>query len=197
MPEPDPQDAASTELVRRIQSGEAGAWDDLYRRYHDSLLFSIRCRLSPSLRTRVGSEDVFQSVVRAALSDLGRFEPRGPGSLSRYLHTAVLNRIRNAADWHGAAKRAGEVRVPDGELESIAAPDAQSDYIDFERWSKLERALFELEPEAREVVILRTVEGCSNAEAAEALGRTPESASKLYNRALARLGTRLERGARP
>lgn len=192
----EPEDAASAELVRRIQAGDASAWEDLYRRYHDALLFSIRCRLSPALRARVGSEDVFQSVVRAALSDLGRFEPRGPGSLSRYLHTAVLNRIRNAADWHGAAKRAGEVPLTDSALERLAAPERAPEYLDLERWSKLERALADLEPDAREVVLLRTVEGSSNLDAAARLGRTPESTSKLYHRALARLGARLDPGAR-
>jgi RNA polymerase sigma-70 factor (ECF subfamily) len=187
----DRDSEASTELVRRIRSGEAGAWEDLYLRYHDALLFSIRCRLSPALRARVASEDIFQSVVKDALSDFARFEPRGPGSLSRYLHAAVLNKIRNKADWHGAAKRAGDAPLTDSLAGRLAARDGEPRYADEERWERLERALAELEPRAREVVILRTVEGLTNAEAAEAAGCSPEATSKLYNRALTRLGARL------
>jgi DNA-directed RNA polymerase specialized sigma24 family protein len=55
----------------------------------------------------------------------------------------------------------------------------------------------ELEDAQRETVLLRTVEGLSNAEVALRLNRSPEATSKLYNRAIARLGARIAaRGGR-
>jgi len=179
----------SLELVQRIQAGDRSAWEDLYARYHDPLLFAIRCRIGAGLRSRLQSEDVLHSVVLDALRDLGRFEHRGPGSLSHYLHVCVLNKLRNKAEYHAALKRSGDVPLTDSLCERLATRGSEEPaYVDDERFGRLERALPGLPEEMREVVLLRSIEGLSNREAAEALGRSEDAASKLYNRALARLG---------
>lgn len=198
MPPPDipsgPPADLSLELVRRVQAGDSTAWEDLYRRYHDGLLFAIRCRLGSGLRRWLQSEDILQSVVKDALGDLERFEPRGPGSLQHYLHVCVLNKIRSKASHFAARKRDGEQRVSGSVLEALhesAAPQ----YHDAPRYERLERGLEQLPEAMREVVLLRSVEGLSNDEAAAVLTKTPAATSKLYNRALARLGTWIESGA--
>ena len=191
-PGPCMDDDGSAEIARRAGAGDRAAFEALYRRHHDALLLSVRCRLSPALRARLSSEDVLQSVVADVLSDIARFEPRGPGSLARWLHTAVLNKIRNKADWFAADKRAGDVPLSDSMVGRLAGGAQEPlGYVDAERWEPLEAALAGLPPDMREAVVLRTVEGLSNAEAARVLGKSPEATSKLYNRALAKLGTRM------
>lgn len=189
-------DDLSVELARRIQGGDATAWEALYRRYHDALLFSVRARLGPRLRARLESEDVLQSVLEDALRDLARFEPRGPGSLRHWLHACVLNKIRARADYHAAGLRASE-RSAGSELVELPGDAAPLDYLEAERYGRLERALGLLPAEMREVVILRAVEELSTAEAAEVLKKSPEATSKLYNRALARLGGMVAPEERP
>lgn len=190
---PSPSADDSLELLRRIQGGDARAWEALYLRYRDRLLLSIRCRLGAGLRARLASEDILHSVFRDALADLHRFEPRHPRALDRYLHACVLNKIRSKADYFGARKRAGEVPLSDSIVERIPNPSgAEPRYSDHQRFASLERALTSLSEDMREVVLLRTVEGLSNVEAAAALGRSPEAASKLYNRALAKLAVLLQ-----
>jgi RNA polymerase sigma-70 factor (ECF subfamily) len=185
---------ASLDLVRRIQSGDSGAWDQLYLRYRDQLLLSIRCRLGPSLRSHLESEDILHSVFRDALTDLHRFEPRQPRALNHYLHTCVLNKIRNKADYFGAAKRQGEVTLTNSLLTQLPNPaDTTPEYHDSARYAALEQALGRLPGEMREVILLRRVEELSNQEAAEVMGKTPEATSKLYNRAVARLATLMRR----
>lgn len=184
---PPPGEELSIELVQRIQDGDRGAWDSLYRRYHDALLFTVRARLGPRLRSRLQSEDVLQSVIKDALGDLARFEPRGAGSLRRWLHACVENKIRARAAYHDAGPRGREEGM-DANLDTIESQDA-AEYYDMERYGRLESALTRLSEEMREAVILRAVEGLSTSEAAEALGKTPAATSKLYNRAVARLGT--------
>ena len=44
----------------------------------------------------------------------------------------------------------------------------------------------------REVVLLRSIEGLGNDEAAALVGKSPEATSKAYNRALARLGALMQ-----
>ncbi|MBL8857364.1 MAG: sigma-70 family RNA polymerase sigma factor [Planctomycetes bacterium] len=181
----------SVELVHRIQGGDSTAFEDLYRRYHDPLLFAIRARLGTHLRTALESEDVLQSVFKDALSDIQRFEARGGDSLAHWLHVCVLNKIRAKAEFHGAAKRSGAEPLTATVADGLAAPSLEPQYFDAERWGSLEPALARLADDAREVVILRSVEGLSNEDAARALGRTPAATSKLYTRALARLGVLL------
>ncbi len=180
----------SLELVRRIQGGDRAALDDLYRRYRDPLLFAIRARLGAQLRGRLESEDVLHSVFKDALSDIQRFEPRGTGSLAHWLHVCVLNKIRSKAEHFGADKRAGAVPLTDTVAEG-QPPAIDLGYLDDERWGRLERALNRLDDEVRETVLLRSVEGLSNEETARILGKTPAATSKLYTRALARLGVLL------
>lgn len=177
----------SEELVASIRNGDRRAWEDLYLRFRDRILFTVRARLGSALRARLESEDILQSVVRDALEDIDRFTPRGPGSLAHWLHVCVLNKIRNKAEGFAARKRAGEVPLDEG-AEIAAAPGGGPEYLDRERFDRLERAMNTLPENLREVVILRRIEGLSNEEAAGVLGKTPEATSKLHARAMARLG---------
>jgi RNA polymerase sigma-70 factor (ECF subfamily) len=183
----------SLELVRRVQAGDKGAFEDLYLRYRDALLFSIRSRLGRRLRASLQSEDVLQSVVKDALGDLARFEPRGPGSLGHYLHVCVLNKVRaKAAQLEGGA-RALE-REASQDLDAFPARAEEPGYHDRARFERLEAGLAQLDEEAREIVLLRSIEGLSNEEAAHVLAKSPAAASKLYNRSLARLGSWMQAG---
>lgn len=186
---PDPA-GDSIELLQRIQNGDRGAWDELYLRYRDRLLFSIRCRLGPELRSRLQSEDVLHSVVREALTDLQHFEPQDERALGRYLHVCVLNKIRKKGRFHGAARRGGDVPLSDTLLSRLPG-DGPERYLDHDRYDALERAIERLPEPMREVVMLRSVHGLSNQEAADAIGKTPEATSKIHQRALARLGVAL------
>lgn len=180
----------SLALVRRIQDGDAAAWDALYLRYRDQLILSIRCRLGPGLRARLASEDILQSVFKDALADLPKFAPQHARALNHYLHTCALNKIRNKADYYSAEKRRGDVPLSESMVTRLPNPsDAEPEYHDSPRFAALERALGRLPDEMREVVLLRRVEELSNNEVAEILGKSPEAASKIYNRALARLST--------
>ncbi len=186
MPHGTPETILSQELVQRIQAGDREAWGALYRRYHDPLLLAIRARLGSGLRAWLQSEDILHSVIQDAFEDLAGFEHRGAGALEHWLHVCVLNKIRAKAAHYGAARRAGEQRVTTSELDAAAA--REPDYHDAETFGRLERGLAALPEEQREVVLLRALEGLANERVAELVGKTPAATSKLYNRALARLG---------
>lgn len=185
-----PVEQETIELVARIQDGDPAAWEDLYRRYHDQLLLTVRFRLGRRLRGHLQSEDVFQSVALEALTALRRFEYRGPGSLNRFLQRLVVNKIRDRADTFSAQKRSGGVRLTDAALASLPDPasaDGELGYLDAERYERLERCLLNLPDDLREVVILRKIDGLSSREVAEQLGRSDEAVRKSYSRGLARL----------
>lgn len=176
----------SVELLARIQNGDQEAWNDLYLRYRDRLLFTIRCQLGPALRARLQSEDVLHSVVRQALGDLERFRPQDEAALGRYLHVCVLNKIKKKGTFFTAKRRGDEVPLSDSLLARLpgAGPDR---YLDHERYDALERALQALPEPMREVVLLRTVQGLSNQETAAAIGKSAEATAKIWQRAIARM----------
>ncbi len=182
-----PNDARTLELLARVRDGDGEAWERLYRLYHDELLFSIRQKLGPRLRSVLQSEDVLQSVALAAFRDLPRFEHRGAGSLRAFLHTLVLNKIRDRADYFGAQKRSAPTVPWTASVDEGAGADREPHYHDSERFERLERCLAALPESMREAILLRRFEGLSNVEAAQQLGKTEQATRKLYSRAVARL----------
>ncbi len=194
----DPLEAASSDaqdpgrsraLVQRIRTGDADAFAELYAQYRDRLLFAIRCRMGARLRAHLQSEDVLQSVMRDAIGDLPRFEPRGEHALARYLHTCALNKIRGLARHWAAERRSGEVALTDSVLAVAGGGGDALAYREPARWERLERALTLLPENMREVILLRQLEGMSNADAAVAMGKSEDATSKLFARAMARLTT--------
>lgn len=188
---PDPPDErVSLELVARIQAGEGECWDQLYRRYHDELLLTVRTQLGARLRSVLESEDVLQSVALEAFQALPRFEPRGADSLRHFLHRLVLNKIRDRADTWKAWKRDPDQVQPVEALDHLADPRATPTYFS-EAYARLEQALARLPDDMRRVIALRRFEGYSSREIAERDGRTDAAVRKLFSRAMARLTTEL------
>ncbi len=185
---PTPPDEFQTlELLGRIQDGNQTAWEDLYKQYHDELLFVVRMNLGHKLRSALESEDVLQSVALEAFKALPKFEHRGSGSLRHFLHRLILNKIRDRADTFGARKRSGAVPLSDTLIGKLAGGNAAPAYHDGERFEKLEQGLGTLPEDMRQVLLLRKVDGLSSKEAAVAMGRSDAAVRKLYSRALARL----------
>jgi RNA polymerase sigma-70 factor (ECF subfamily) len=184
-----PGPSASVELVRRIRDGDGEAFAELYRQYRDRLLFAIRCRMGAGLRAHVQSEDVLQSVMRDVIGDLPRFEPRGADALARYLHTCALNKLRGLARRWNAERRSGGVPLTDSMLGVLDGGGDPLAYREPARWERLERALALLPEPMRHVILLRQLDGLSNADAASALGKAEDATSKLFARAMARLTT--------
>ena len=189
-PDP-PDDEATLQILGRIEAGDREAWEELYRRYHDRLLFVVRMRLGRRLRGHLQSEDVLQSVVLEAFQALRSFEYRGPGSLQRFLQKMVTNKIRDLADTYGAEKRAGAVQL-DEELARLVPQRGSGDepaYYETEVYERLERCLAALPDEMRDLVLLRKVDGLSSKEVSERTGKSDAAVRKAYSRALARLAT--------
>lgn len=180
---------ATHDLVARTRAGDTTAFDLLYRRLHDELLFAVRVHLGPSLRSKLQSEDILQSVAFDAFRAMPRVRAQSADGLRRYLHAMVLNKIHARSDQFEAEKRAGDVPLTAEHEDGIASRQGSGEptYFESERFTALERALAALPDEMRRVIVLRRVDGLSSKEAAVALGKSDEAARKLYSRAMARL----------
>lgn len=183
---PEPPDSTETiELVNRLQAGQTGAWEDLYRRYRDEMLLTVRLGMGKRLRESLQSEDVLQSVALAAFQAMPRFEARQSGGLRSFLHKLVRNKLVDHARALQAKKRAGTTALTPSHADRLAEPEVPA-YSD-PRYDTIERALAQMPDDMRAVIQLRRFEGLSSQEAAERMQKSDDAVRKLYSRAIARL----------
>lgn len=94
-------------LLRRVRSGESDAATDLYLRYAARLQRLVHDQTGPALARRVGDEDIVQSVFRTFFRRAadGHYQVGESEELWKLFLVIALNKIRKAAEFHGAAKR--------------------------------------------------------------------------------------------
>src|SRR4051794_8926655 len=123
--------------IRAAQAGSADAMERLYRAHWPRAYRAAYLVVHDS----AGAEDIAQEAFLAAVRALDRFDRRRP--FGPWLHRIVVNR---AIDWARARSLRGEVAAD----ESLAAePDAPAEL------PELVRALAELPPDQRAVIVLR------------------------------------------
>jgi len=159
-------------IVEQARDGDVNAFDILIQRYQDQV-YSVAYRL-------VGNEDdaadVAQDVFLACFRHLKDY--RGESKLSTWLYRITINTVKNL--WSRQKRQGYDVTDSLDEdnndpetpalVESLAdpAPNPRSLAAGAEMGEIVERKLLELEPEFREVIVLRFIEGLSYEEIAEA-----------------------------
>ncbi len=134
-------------LMLEFQRGSREAFDELFARYRDILHGFFRRRLdSPSQ-----ADDLTQETFLAVLRGVARYEPRA--LVRSYLFGIALKLLYAARRKRETAPLADE----------IAAPSKDEDSL----WVR--QALARLEPNDREILMLREYEQLSYAEIAELL----------------------------
>jgi RNA polymerase sigma-70 factor (ECF subfamily) len=172
-------------LIRQARRGSADAIESLVRRHWDSAhraAFLI-------VRDAAAAEDIAQEAMLAAVRSIDGFDRRRP--FRPWLHRIVVNR---SLDWLRARARRPEVSVeltgpePGGAIQVPEPPDVLSD--------ELMRALGELDPDQRALIVMRHLLGYRTAELARMLDIPPGTVRTRLARALKRLRELLEAEAR-
>lgn len=170
-------DSRDRELLGDLASGRREALGHLYDR-HCASLFRHALALT---RHRAEAEDLVQAVfVKLATTGAGLLGVRAPASyLHRMLKTTWLDTRRRTM--------AGERAVEQG---AAASFDGQSS--DLDSAIDIERALDELPPLQREVIVLHLIEGFSFLEVGRLTGVSLFTAAGRYRLAIARLRQALD-----
>ena len=197
MPQAEFDDPA---FLARLRQGESGAYRQLIRRFHGSLV-GVAASI---IGSRAQAEEVVQDAWLAVFSGIGRFE--GRSSVVTWLFSIVLNRARTRASREGRlvglpalmmGTDPGERAVP----LSAFKPDGHWaeiprlwDEIDPERivggrqvWDHVQAVIETLPAGQRAVIILRDMESRSAEEACELLGISAENQRVLLHRARGRV----------
>ena len=192
-----PTDETSA-LVDRAQAGDADALNELFQRYHGTMVDLARRRLGPRLRQKEEADDLAQTTFREATRDFGRYEYRGEGSLLRWLVQILQNKIRDKAEYYSAGKRdISRERQPDARPGDDDRPryDPASEDLSVtrqvqrsEEFSILRDALTGLSPDHRKAITLVFFQGLTLRQAGEQMdGRSEDAVRMLLRRAEARL----------
>jgi RNA polymerase sigma-70 factor (ECF subfamily) len=187
--------AESTALLRAARAGSPEALDRLYAQVAGRLLGFIRVRMGPSLRTRLESRDILQATLLRSFERADQFEGDTGSSLMAWLARIAENEIRDRADHAHRARRDVAREVPlEPEAAHVAAHvrSALSQAVLTEEAERIERALESLDPQHREVILLRKYQELGFREIAARMGRSEDACRMLLARAMAALTLALE-----
>ncbi|MGH7817301.1 MAG: RNA polymerase sigma factor [Candidatus Binatia bacterium] len=153
------------ELVKKCQAGEMSAFEDLVSRYHQKVYMVIL----GMLRNRDDAQEVAQETFLRAYRKINSFQ--GGSSFYTWIYRIAVNISidtqrrykRNPLDFRESM---------DGvmEAQNEVAKDPFADVHDRELREKLTKAINDLTPEHKAVIVLRTIEGLSYKDIGEILG---------------------------
>jgi RNA polymerase sigma-70 factor (ECF subfamily) len=171
-------------LVRAVQRGETGAMDDLIRGTYADVYALCRRLLGDPADAADATQEVYIRVVRSVLGF------RGEAAFGTWLHRVAVNvcmsALRRRGDVRARGQSAGTVdAVFDDIVSTDASPEDRVANADLAR--RTAKALAELTDDAREVVVLRDVQGLSTKETAELLGVSEGAVKVRLHRAHAKL----------
>jgi RNA polymerase sigma-70 factor (ECF subfamily) len=176
VPQPDQESDAA--LLRRAQRDRA-AFGALYERYVDRIYSYLLYRTAE----RADAEDLTARVFFQALQHLDGFEERGL-PFGAWLFTIAHNLVAN---YHRDRSRR-----PTAPLDAAGDPAAPLPFASAEDVAAVQQAVAELPPERQHLILLKYVQGMSNAEIGRAMGRSEGAIKSLLRRTLDQLRRNLD-----
>ena len=195
-------DARTNEdLLDAARAGDEGALAALVERHGGRLERMVRLRMDRRLQGRVDPADVVQEAYLAVRGKFPRYSAESRLPFFLWLRLEVGQKLADVHRFHLGTKMrdAGqEVSLHRGRLPPMTSlslaehllgklTTASQAAMRAELKLRVQEALNGMDPQDREVLILRHFEELSNAEAAQVLGIKPSAAVNRYVRALKRL----------
>lgn len=187
-------------LVRRAQSNDFAARDELFARYLPRVRVIVAMKLERRIAQLIEHEDIVQESMLQALRGLDGFKDLSDGTFYDWISTIVVNRIRDEWRRSTARKRDAARVVPIGSCDSSAltsfllpdpSPSPSEQAVGAEVGEQLETAMLALDHRHREALVLREICGLSYCEMAGRLALGESSVRSLVTRAKAQLAEKL------
>lgn len=172
------------QLARLSRAGDERAFAELVRRHKEPIY-----RLARSCTGDADEAlDIVQDAFVAAHGALRRYDPER--SFRAWLARIALNKCR---DWSRRRAVRRLFSLPGLTADQAAeyadpTPGVEQEAADRQELARLEQGIAALPRALREVLVLRTIEGLSQAETADALGVTEKAVETRLYRARAKLG---------
>jgi RNA polymerase sigma-70 factor (ECF subfamily) len=192
-------DQKTQELVTLAKGGDETALEQLCRIYGERVRRIIRLRMGSEIRPRLDSMDLVQDALISALGGLEDFTYKNEGDFLRWLARITQNELRDNLDKIYTEKRdiRKEVRLQNygpttgggfvGKPSPIKTTTPSAIMSKKEDLDKLEKAIDQLKPDYREVIVLAKIDGLSYKEIADRLGKSIDSVGHVLSRAMVAL----------
>jgi RNA polymerase sigma-70 factor (ECF subfamily) len=183
-------------LLEQVRNGDRAALDQLLGRYRSDLRTFVDFHLDARLRARVDASDVVQEAQLEVARRMDDFLDRRPMPFHLWLRqTAYENLVRLRRRHVEADCRSvnSEIPLPDSSTALLARkilsqePNPGQCAAEQELAGRLRQALGQLSETDAEILLMRTLEGLTNKEAAQVLGIDVSAASRRYGRAILKL----------
>ena len=174
--------AGDEQLMLAYREGDAGAFEELYRR-HKGGLFRFVLR---SVRERALAEELYQEIWMRAIEARGRYEPQA--KFSTWLYTIAHNKLVDHWRKRGLTLVSLD-QAQDAGFDAPAGPDAQPQQIAEAKQglALFTQALAALPAAQREAFLMHHEAEMSVAEIASATGVNAEAAKSRLRYAVAKL----------
>lgn len=175
------------ELVRAAQRGDSGAMDALVRATYVEVYGLCHRLLGDPADASDATQEVFIRVMRSVIGF------RAEAAFGTWLHRVTVNVCATALRRRGDVRARGQVAGATsfafpGEPDLLAADeDTAERVIELDQAGRIAEAIGQLPAEARQVVVLRDVQGLSTKETAVVLGISEGAVKVRLHRAHARL----------
>lgn len=193
MDEPD----QTRDLLQRWHAGDRGAIEVLLQRDLPWIRDFVAKRLGAVLRGRAETQDYVHDAMLEVLRYCPRFLTGDRARFRALLARIIENRLRDAHAYHAAACRTPSREQAPGDSvldldqprSAVTEPGTAAERREQAAWVRL--AIELLEPEDREVLLLREWQGLEFPAIGAQLGISPDAARFRFQRALPRLAAKL------
>jgi RNA polymerase sigma-70 factor (ECF subfamily) len=183
-------------LVALAKDGNRSALNQLYSVYSERVRWMVRFRMGKELRSKLESMDMVQDTLIHALNDLDDFTYKNEGDFIRWLSTIAENVLRGNLKKLHTNKRDIRREVPlndygpnagsrlisnPGPIEATTPSVIMSKKEDL---CNLEKAIDQLKPKYREVIVLAKIDGLSYKDIGKRLGKSEDAVGMLLSRAM-------------
>lgn len=175
----------TVELVDRSRDGDDQARNRLLARYLPLLTRWAHGRLPAGARDLSETADLVQVTLLRAFQHLPTFDVQGPGAFFGYLRQIMSNLLRDELRRVGRRPLMTELN---DQLEEDEQASPMASTISLETLKAYEAAMARLDPEQRELIVMRVELGLGHQEIAELSNSPSQNAARMrVARALAEL----------
>ena len=188
-------------LIDRVRTGDPAAQSDLVNQIQSYVSLMADKNLDQNLRGVIGPSDIVQLTMMKLVNGIDNFEgqstPEFFGWLNKIIENEALKSRRDMTRQKRDIRRRRSLENMTDDSRMAFDPKAenatpQSSALAAERVDLLHAAMEGLPEDYATVIRLRNLEQLSFAEVAEKMGRSKDSVSKLWYRAVLKMKQQLE-----
>lgn len=169
-------DKQEQNTLAQAVDGDREAFGMLYGRYVNQIYNYIYYRTGNAH----DAEDLTERVFMRAMNHIQRYNDRGL-PFSSWLYRIAHNLVAN---WHRDNARRREIPLEDVLVTFAHGEHPESSLMREEEQASVLRVIRKLPPDRQHLLILKFVEGLSNAEIGQIMGKTEGAVKSLYHRTL-------------